>query len=267
VTGVSESSVGLPVPALRPYVRAYHGYRYAGYPAGVHLGLPSPYLTVVVSLSGPIQVTFDRDGSATGLATLAGGLHTRPVYLPHDGDGYGVQLALTAQGARALLGLPAAALAGTVVGLDELLGPYARELPERMAALPGWGERYALLDEVLCRRLGEVEPPPAVLSYVWGRLFESGGAARIGELADEVGWSRRYLTGRFAAEYGLGPKDAARVVRFERSKAMLRRAASVAAAASACGYYDQAHLARDWRELAGVAPSNWLVADDLAARD
>ena len=36
-----------PAPPLRPYIRDYHGYRYQGFPAGVHLGLPSRYLTMV----------------------------------------------------------------------------------------------------------------------------------------------------------------------------------------------------------------------------
>ena len=65
----------------------------------------------------------------------------------------------------------------------------------------------------------------------------------------------------------LGPKDLARVVRFERSRLLLRGAgwATIAEVASRCGYYDQAHLAREWRDLAGVAPTGWLAGDDLAA--
>jgi len=257
-----------PAPPLRPYIRDYHGYRYQGFPAGVHLGLPSRYLTMVASLDEPTRVALGRDRPAHAHETLAAGLHTRPVYLPHDGDGHGVQLALTPAGARALLGLPAAALAGTVVGLADLLGPGAGELSERMAALPGWADRFAVLDEVLCRRLGVVEPPDRVLSHVWRRLLASGGTARVAELAREVGWSRRYLAGRFTAEYGLSPKDVARVVRFERSARLLRvpRPTSIADVASACGYYDQAHLAREWRALAGVPPSAWLAGDALAAR-
>jgi AraC-like DNA-binding protein len=186
--------------------------------------------------------------------------------LPHDGNQFGVQLDLTPAGARALLGLPAAGLAATVVGLDQVLGPAAAELADRMAAAAGWPPRFAVLDEVLSRRVDRLDPAPAVLGYVWRRMISSGGALRIGALAAEVGWSRRHLGARFAAEFGLTPKDAVRVVRFDRARWLLRgpHRPTLADVAAACGYYDQPHLAREWRQLAGVAPSVWLATDELS---
>jgi AraC-like DNA-binding protein len=88
---------------------------------------------------------------------------------------------------------------------------------------------------------------------------------RIADLAGEVGWSRRHLAERFTAEYGLTPKEAARVVRFERSKRLLQRRdrPPLADVASACGFYDQAHLAREWNDFGGCPPSAWLTGEDL----
>jgi transcriptional regulator GlxA family with amidase domain len=84
-------------------------------------------------------------------------------------------------------------------------------------------------------------------------------------LAGEVGWSRRHLTDRFTAEYGLGPKAMARVLRFERARWMIVRAAfpSLAAVAAECGYADQAHMTREWQALAGASPTAWLAAEQL----
>ncbi|MGH3364970.1 MAG: helix-turn-helix domain-containing protein, partial [Nocardioidaceae bacterium] len=60
----------------------------------------------------------------------------------------------------------------------------------------------------------------------------------------------------FRAEFGLGPKLASRVVRFEVAQRMLRTSPSVpfADVASACGYADHAHMAREFTELAGCTP-------------
>jgi len=263
----AEAVVGRPAPALVASVRRYVGYRLTGVPPGVHLGLPSRHLTVVLSLAGPVRMAAMPDPAQAPAAfqALAGGLATRPAVIVQDAVQEGVQLELTPAGARALLAVPAGALGPAVVGLEDLLGADARELLDRLAATAGWPGRFAVLDDVLARRPGPARPPDAPLARAWDLLVASGGTVRVDELADRVGWSRRNLTDRFQREYGLAPKAAARVVRFERSRALVQRRdrPSLAAVAAACGYADQAHLAREWRDLAGCPPSAWLAAEDL----
>jgi AraC-like DNA-binding protein len=101
---------------------------------------------------------------------------------------------------------------------------------------------------------------------LWHRVVSSGGALPVGDVAAEVGWSRRHLGASFAAEFGLSPKAAVRIVRFDRTKRLLRTydRPTLAEVATVCGYYDQPHLAREWRQLAGVAPSVWLAIDELS---
>jgi AraC-like DNA-binding protein len=268
-TSVTDAAAALPSAALRPYVRRYLGYRYRGFTAGLHRGLPSPYLTVVISLAAPTVVTLDAGAPAVGYASLVSGLHTGPAYISHDGSEAGIQLELTPAGSRALLGMPAAALAGTIAELDDLVGADGRELTGRLTDAATWPARFAILDEVLCRRIGPATGPAAAVAHTWRRIAGTGGTARVTELAEETGWSRRHLTSRFAAEFGATPKDAARIVRFDRSRRMLLRpdARSLAEIAAACGYYDQPHLAREWRALAGVPPSVWVASESLPLRE
>ncbi|BCJ73481.1 AraC family transcriptional regulator [Catellatospora sp. IY07-71] len=254
---VAEHVAARPASALRSYVHRYTGYHYRGFASGVHLGLPSSALTVVLSFDEPTLVSLHPGEPPTGYAALAGGLTLAPAFIHHDGTQYGVQLDLTPAGARALFGLPAAALAAAVLPVD--LEP----LTDRLRAA-SWPERFALLDAALTARLRPAETAPE-LAYAWQRVQRSGGELRVGELAAETGWSRRTLCSRFTAEYGVGPKDALRLARFGRSRRLVQRAdrPALAEVAAACGYYDQAHLAREWREFAGVAPSRWLAAEDL----
>jgi AraC-like DNA-binding protein len=91
-------------------------------------------------------------------------------------------------------------------------------------------------------------------------------------LAAETGWSARHLGARFRAEIGLSPKAAARVFRFDHARRRLARAATAARGAAGAGvrladiaaeagYYDQAHLAADFRLLAGCPPTQWLAEE------
>jgi AraC-like DNA-binding protein len=263
----ADSAVGSPARPLAPFVHRYIGYRYLGFRPGTHLGLPTRHLTVVVALGPPTRLSGmpDPRQEPGEFRMLASGLAARPAVIAHDGNQFGVQLDLTPAGARGLLGLPAGELAEIVVDLEDLVGPAAPELLERMAAATSWPDRFAVLDQVLERRLGVLPPAEAPLRRAWHLLVRSGGSLRVDRLADEVGWSRRHLSARFSGEFGLSPKELARVVRFERSKLLIQRGRwqTLADVAATCGYYDQAHLTREWSRLAGCPPSVWLAEEEL----
>jgi AraC-like DNA-binding protein len=262
---VSGEHVCPPVPPdLRALVRRWTGYRYEGLTPGSHLGLPSPALTLVISLGPPtaLAATPDPAQGPGAFGALVGGLHTRPAVITYDTAMAGLQLDLTPQGARTLLGLPAGALPPAVLHLEDVLGRDARELHKRLHDAAGWAARFAVLAAALRgspRARGLVAPP---LDHAW-RLLVAGGA-KVEDVAREVGYSHRHLRERFMTEFGLTPKQAARVARFHRSRLALQtNTPSLAAVAAACGFYDQAHMAREWNDLAGVPPSRWLADEDL----
>jgi AraC-like DNA-binding protein len=271
---IDEHAVRRPGEALRPYVTWCTGYRQAGIGPAVHRGLPSPWLTMIVTLDEPLVIARHPDPRqpASTYDFLLGGLHTAPALITHDGRQSGIQLALTPLGARALLGLPAAELASIDVDAADVLGRLAQEVRERVLAAPDWAGRFDVLEECLLGRVrathapGVPAPRPEV-SYAWDRLLRSRGAVSVAELADETGWSARHLGEQFRAETGLSPKAGARVIRFDRARRnLLRRQAEggrhpLADLAAECGYYDQAHMARDFRDLAGCPPSRWLTEE------
>jgi AraC-like DNA-binding protein len=266
---VRESVQGEPAPALRPFVAPYAGYRMAGVPPSLHRGLPSPYLTLIITLDEPMQMAehTDRRLPPGEYVTLIGGLHTIPAIISHDGRQSGIQLAIKPLGARALLGLPAGELTGVDTDAADVLGPVAVEMQERARTAATWPERFAILDELLLRQIRDNQAASPEIAQAWRALLASGGTAAVPELAREAGWSARRLHTRFRAEVGLAPKEAARVVRFDRARRLLQRRVQaagkpeLAALAAACGYYDQAHLAREFRALAGCPPSRWMAEE------
>jgi AraC-like DNA-binding protein len=282
LTGVAPQPVvdeagAAPAPPLAGLVRGYGGSRIEGARPGIHRGLPSHHLELNICLGAPIRLAAMPDPRQPpgSFAALVAGLQNRPAVIAHGGSSYAVSVQLTPAGARSLLGVPAGELAATVVSLDAVLGRQPEELAARLATAPDWPARFAVLDAVLTGRIGQRRQADQVLAYAWQRIVDSGGSVRVGELAAETGLSRQHLTKRFRCEFGLGPKQVARVVRFERSRRLLRdqeRARrrhperdriALAEVAARCGYYDQAHLVRDWNALAGCSPSAWLATEEL----
>jgi AraC-like DNA-binding protein len=283
---VDEHCRRRPAEPLRPYVAYYTGYRQRGVPPARHRGLPSPFLTLIITLDEPLVMLAHPDPRQPpgDFGALLGGLHSASALITHDGAQSGIQVALRPLGARALLGLPAGELAEIDLPAETVLGGACAELRARTVAATSWPERFAILDEVLLRRAGPglagaaPSPAPEVapeVAWAWRQLLASGGTVRIADLAAGTGWSPRHLTGRFRTEIGLTPKAAARVIRFDRARHLLIRHAAAASAnaasadagyrladlAAACGYFDQAHLAREFRSLAGCPPSQWLTEE------
>jgi AraC-like DNA-binding protein len=272
---IDEFAVRRSPDELRPYLAWCVGFRQAGVAPAAHRGLPSPWLTMIVTLDEPLVIARHPDPRQPSSRHdfLLGGLHTAPALVTHEGRQSGIQLALTPLGARALLGLPAAELAGIDVEAADVLGRLAAEIRERVLAAPDWDARFAVLEDFLASRLREAREPGRLalrpeVGYAWDRLRQSRGAVSVAELAAETGWSARHLREQFRAETGLSPKAAARVIRFDRARRRLqgRQAETgrvvLAELAAECGYYDQAHLARDFRDLAGCPPS-LLLAEEL----
>lgn len=254
--------VARPVGPLRAVVATHAGYRDRDVAPARHLGLPSPWLTVILTMDEPLHVARhpDPQQSPGTFRALVGGLHTAPAVIVHDGAQSGVQLQLSPLGARALLGMPAGELAGLDVPGADVLGRLGHDLPEQLRAAPTWSARFALLDDRLGRALEADRRPAPEVRRAWWRLCASGGTARVADVAREVGWSERHLAARFRTEIGLTPKAAARVIRFDRARRLVPRHTG-AAVAAACGYADQSHLVRDFVAFTGLGPRAWLAAE------
>jgi transcriptional regulator GlxA family with amidase domain len=84
----------------------------------------------------------------------------------------------------------------------------------------------------------------------------------VQQLADEIGYSRRHFSERFRDAIGVAPRLAARAFRFERTCRLIAdNPLSLAHVAIERGYYDQAHLTREWYALAGCSPKAWMTRE------
>jgi len=254
--------MGEPTAALRGAVGSYAGYVERADSVLVRREMAGSRCVLIFGWGAPIDVVDARGpaNGASGVASFTAGLADSYVETRTAGTASGIQLDLDPLVAARLLGRPLGELANHVVGVDQLDGAGLRELrqlPERLGAAGGWPERFALLDRALAGRLERSAPPDPRVDWFWRRLHEAHGDMAVESLAGEIGWSRRHLATVSRRELGLAPKTLVRILRFERARAQTSRAAvqGWAAVAADCGYYDQAHLIRDFRQFAGHTPA------------
>jgi AraC-like DNA-binding protein len=249
-----------PSDRTRHLLSAITGYREMR-PARHHqretAGLVVP---LIISIGTPFRIALGREPEeADRVGSFAAGLYAGPVNILSDGAAECVQVDFTPLGAYRCLGGAVVDLCQRMVDLGDVFGAPGRLLVERIRATPSWHARFDLVEAFVAAR--DAFAPSPGIAFAYRRLAESAGTIGIAALAEEIGWSRTHLAGRFRAEVGLGPKRVARMMRFQQACAVARGESEAcggwAAIAAACGYADQAHLIRDFVEMAGEAPGAW----------
>ena len=178
-----------------------------------------------------------------GQMTTALRLHT-------EGRVHAVGVRFTPTGARAWFGLPLHELTDTIECIENVRPVAARRL---RSVLESDGTRdVASLERALRETFVTAARPTAVERAVKVTLARAGQVS-IDRLAQVSGVGGRQLERQYLDAVGLSPKTFARTVRFQRALQGLRRGNSAASVATACGFADQSHLAREFRRFAGTA--------------
>jgi AraC-like DNA-binding protein len=247
---------GAPDPRLHGYVLDYCAYDERTGSFVRRRELPSERVVAIVNLGAPIRV-LTPDGWTDQPDGFLAGLHDTFALTETSGAQRGVQIDLSPVGAHLLLKLPMHELAGRVVTLEALFGRAGLLLHEALASAAGWQARFALLDDFFLARLDDALSPVPSVTRALGRLRASGGSVRVEALAAEIGCSRRHLVAGFREQVGVTPKLLGRILRFQRVVALTGTGPGWAEIALRCGYYDQAHLIRDFNQFAGSSPGEF----------
>ncbi len=262
--GSWEAVFAAPDPRLKSAVLGdYQGWMECGNVPVLRRHLPNVMVPVIFNIGPLWQVTSPalENGQVVTIDSFLAGMHDRFATSYSDGNSFCLQINFTPLGAYRLFGLPMAELANTIVDFAELLGKDAKILLARLRDRDDWAQRFTILEDFLLRRFFDGVEGRREIAWALRQLEMSDGAVAIGDLADEIGWSRKRLIQMFRRETGLPPKGVGRIYRLNRMLALLGQSErpSLAELASESGYYDQAHFNRDFRDFAGLAPREYLA--------
>jgi AraC-like DNA-binding protein len=241
---------------LRGVVERYEGYveSASGTPL-LRQEVPWTRVPMIVNFAARWRIGADGSGAGDRHDSFVAGLSESSAFVVAEDAACCLQVDFTPIGAHLFFGVPMHELTNRVIDVEDLLRKND-DLVARLEAAPTWDARFALLDEVIAMRVTAARRPAPEILWAWRALEETNGAVPVGKLAERMGRSRRHLTTRFREHVGLAPKTFARVVRFSRAVGLIQRGldGSFAELACECGYFDQAHLIRDFREFAGTTP-------------
>jgi AraC-like DNA-binding protein len=254
---------------LRPFVRllwASEASDGAAREAGRERLLPTGSMHLVFRTAGEQVRLFGSDVDPAGRPlghAVVGGARAAP-YLRDLSPGVRSVGAMLEPGAsRLLFGAGADELAGRHTSVEDVWGsPAASEALERIALAGAPERQLAELESLLRARLPLVRClHPAVAEG----LALLAAAPDVRRAVARSGYSHRRFIALFREAVGLAPKLYCRVLRFQSALARIRSSrGTLAEVAAGSGYADQAHLTREFAELAGISPGFYR---SLAPRD
>jgi AraC-like DNA-binding protein len=259
-----------PCSRLRPFVECFWFVSGDGRGAPIQTIVPDGCPELIVHSGEPFRRLVgerpDRQPTAFVVGELTGPLRVQPGALMST---MGVRF--RPAGLRTFVDIPQDQLTDRTTPIADLWGAPARELEERVHEAASDARRARVAEEFLLARLATGPGPDLQVEAAVGQLLSERGQTRLAlaALSATAGLSPRQLERRFRSVVGLGPKALGRLVRFQE---VYRRLggdvpSDWASVALDCGYYDQAHLLRDFRELGGSPPSRLLGSEGALARE
>ena len=196
-------------------------------------------------------------------SVVAGQLSSRMLIGPSGAtDIFAVRL--RSEAGFALLKVPMSELRDKIIDMRAVIGSREGELYERLSAAKTVQSRIEAFERAVFR--GSVREVDRGLAASVRSLRATGGSLAISRCAAELGWSTRRLERAFKEQIGLTPKTFARIVRFQ---SFISTAADAGLplldSALAAGYFDQAHLIKDFRDLAGTTPTEYFASQQSFA--
>jgi AraC-like DNA-binding protein len=223
---------------------------------------PSGAVDLLVNLGAPQRLIGEagEDRFEQGQAWLAG-LQVRPLVVESEHHVHIFGIRLRAAGASIVLGAPMGIAAERVLHLEDLTRPAAARLLAAIHKAGTFSDRLAAACCWIERQCGSLDGRPDYLDWLARRIEASNGTAPIGPMRREAGISGKKLTQDFTRRLGLTPKLLGRVHRFRHARLVVQRPGrALADTAAICGYFDQSHMTRDFRDLGGLTPGDYLAS-------
>ncbi|HEY6122123.1 MAG TPA: AraC family transcriptional regulator [Pyrinomonadaceae bacterium] len=191
---------------------------------------------------------------------------TGPLLLRPQGSIRTIGIRFHPHGAGHMLGLPIVELTNTLVPLADVSRTLESQL-NHLRDLSSVTQQLELLDLIIAG-VADSTVEDRLISEAVNAVERTIGLISISQLAQFVGLSSRHFERRFINAVGVSPKFFCRLQRFQRVIRTIEHSQKTwVETAVACGYYDQAHLIRDFREFSGATPTAMLTEEFALTRE
>lgn len=224
--------------------------------------LPTENIELIINLGDPHRV-YENDQSDVYRLNKdywICGIQTAPIITAAVNRSHLIGVRFKPGGVYPFLQRPLSELRDLIVDLDLIWGGQIELLREQLFNLPTRLDRFALLEQWLLKLLSVDVAGLAAVDYAVGHLLRAESPLTVKSLSEEIGWSQKHLIRQCQKLVGVTPKLLSRIGRFHRMLNTVDPHSTInwAAVAVDNGFYDQAHLNKEFAAFAGVSPTVYL---------
>lgn len=242
-----------PNPLLTPFIETY--WTACGFqgPKEFHRILPDGCVDIILSLnsSAHFELIPYRPTIVGTMTTFCNGSYTNEVYL--------VGIRFRPAGFTAFCQVPIYEFTDKRIDLTLVESLFDErfygDLPEKESTT----EVIRHIDSYFIRKLKDIILPEVRIVNAIDLIRKSKGILSLDEIADKSCLSMRHFERKFKTAIGISPKTFSKIVKFQHTCDYLRinNDSSLFSIAIDCGYYDRAHLIKDFKTLSGNTPSSF----------
>jgi len=224
--------------------------------------VPTGHLFILFELDGIPRHTYDNE-SLEPLATFTkawiSGMHKNHLSISAHQDSEMFVVQFKPFGSYPFLRLPIEELNNQVIPAEEIFGADILELREQLLTKAESADKFLVAEKWLERRFDETKIPEASLLSVFSELVEHPVSAHQ-KIIENYPKTQKHLISQFKKYAGLTPKVFHRILRFNELLQQIRNQEKISwgQIADQCGYADQSHFIKEFKQFSGFNPQEFL---------
>lgn len=162
-----------------------------------------------------------------------------------------------------LTGLPFTELTNTFIDAEDILPKEIRRVNERLSSAESPQEMIGIVEKLLFELASNIYREPHPIERVTNLLIQRPEDSSVLALAEASCFSPRQFERLFKERMGISPKLYTRIARMTKAFSIKYCNPDLdwLSIALYCKYHDYQHLARDFKELAGVTPATYMMEE------
>lgn len=179
-------------------------------------------------------------------------LQGKELYFESNTVYFGVRL--SARLSLLLPNLPLKEVIEVQIPFEDSLTKY-KDMGAMIAELTRFSDRMACFEKHCMPILGGDVRSIGMIDYCLTSIQRTNGSVTIRDLAEDTGYSERYIRTKFEQSLGISPKLYSRIIRFQRTLgAIVRGDSSLTDVAMEGGYFDQSHFMKEFKSFSQITP-------------